>query len=142
MVGVPWLLPVTTPVALTVAAPVELDHEPTKAVSVRVIVPPTQTLVGPEIAEGAAFTVTDAYTSGPQPFEKVIGAIPCAIPVTEPDNGLTVAIVVAPLVHVPPVAVSPKAILAPTHTRNEPVIAAGAPFTVIGYAAVVPQPVE
>ena len=134
MVGVPCALPDTIPVVKpTVASKgMVLLQVPPVDVLLKVMVLPTHTEVDPVVAAGAIFMVTVAYTSGPQPLLYVIGAVPCAIPVQLPVAGLIVAMVVAPLLHVPPVEVSPKTEDAPTHINAGTVMATGAALTVIG----------
>ena len=57
--------------------------------------------------------------------------VPAATPVTTPEL-LTVAVPVLLLVHVPPVEVSVRLTVEPTHTSDVPVIADGNVLTVIG----------
>ena len=65
MIAVPAVTPVTTPVpATTVAFALPLLHEPVPR-SVKVIVPPTQTCVGPEMLFGSGFTVITLVTLHP-----------------------------------------------------------------------------
>jgi hypothetical protein len=54
---------------------------------------------------------------------------PGATPVTTPLPGVTVAIPVKVLVHMPPVVTSESGIVMPTHTEVGPVIGAGAGST-------------
>jgi len=57
-------VPVETPSIIPVAEPIsaieelELAQTPPEAASVNVTVPPTETVLGPDIAGGPAFTVT------------------------------------------------------------------------------------
>lgn len=59
----------------------------------------------------------------------MIVAVPGATPNTAPSV-LTVAIVVALLLHMPPMGVLPRLVVEPWHTMNVPVIFAGAAVTV------------
>jgi len=59
-------------------------------------------------------------------------AMPAAIPVTMPVDEPTVAVAVRLLLHVPPDAVSCKAVVAPMQTLSTPVIGPGSGFTVTG----------
>jgi hypothetical protein len=59
-------------------------------------------------------------------------AVPCDTPVTDPDNVPTVAIAVLLLLHVPPLGVLERLVLALSQTTNVPVIAVGTTFTVTG----------
>jgi hypothetical protein len=59
-----------------------------------------------------------------------MGAVPAVTPLTTPVPAPTVAIVVAPELHDPPVVASVKAVAAPGHTVSVPVMAAGSGFTV------------
>ena len=63
---------------------------------------------------------------------------PVATPVTVPAVGSTVAIVVVPLLQLPPVAASVSSVVMPAHTRGLPAISAGNGFTV--RVAVAKQP--
>ena len=65
--------------------------------------------------------------------------VPVETPVTWPVLLLTVAVPVALLVQAPPEVASVNVIVAPTHTFDDPVIAAGVDTTVTG--VVTAQPV-
>jgi hypothetical protein len=93
----------------------------------------------PPIAAGDVFTVTTAVETH-EPLVKDMVAVPPATPVATPLKLFTVAIDVLPLAHVPPAEALLKAVVAPTHTVNVPVI--GELPTVIFLVAAVPQPVE
>ena len=71
MFAVPALTPVTTPVAGSIAATdaASLVQVPPVVVLVNVVVAVAHTDVVPPIADGAAFTVTVAVASVPQPVE-------------------------------------------------------------------------
>jgi hypothetical protein len=56
--------------------------------------------------------------------------------------GKTRAILVIALLQVPPVVASERVVLAPWHTVFTPVMAAGEPFTVIGFSMVQLAPKE
>ena len=70
MVEVPAVTPVTTPEALMVAFPLELDHVPPEVAFDKLVVAPAQTVVVPVIvpALGRAFTVTVAIVVLLQPL--------------------------------------------------------------------------
>ena len=66
IVADPTAIPDTTPAELTVAIPVfELVHEPPTVASDRLVVPPTQAMNVPEIADGRLLTVTTAVVRHP-----------------------------------------------------------------------------
>ncbi len=66
MFAVPAATPETIPVLPTVATPVlPLTHEPPPGVEDNVVVAPTQTDIVPEIAAGAANTVTVVVRAQP-----------------------------------------------------------------------------
>ena len=118
---------------LTVATPAELVlHVPAGVTSPSEAVAPTHMLTGVAgvIAAGLAATVTVAVTEHP-PTAYVITEVPGAIAFTRPVREPTVATLVVPEVHVPPPP-SVNAVVPPTHTFNEPVIAAGGALTVTG----------
>lgn len=112
---------------LTVAMPVlALVNEPVGLILLIVIVDPVHTTpppltVFPGLTE---FTVTVAVDV-PQLVVYVIVAVPDATPVTTPVVEPTEAIPVLPLLQVPPVVASLRVVVAPAHTVNVPVIAAG-----------------
>ena len=68
MFALPFVIPLTTPAAFTVATPVLLLlHVPPNAVLLNVIVAPMHTFVAPIIPEGAGVTM-NVYVAGvPQP---------------------------------------------------------------------------
>jgi hypothetical protein len=68
---------------------------------------------------------------------KVIMDVPGDTPVTKPDPATTVAMVVVPLLQVPPV-VSVNKVVDPWHTLKVPVIAAGNALTVTTFVLVQP----
>jgi hypothetical protein len=66
---------------------------------------------------------------------------PPATPVTIPLDEPTVALATVLLVHVPPASVLESAVVAPTHTVDVPVIAAGNGSTVTSVVAIqLPEP--
>ncbi len=132
IVAVPAAAPVTTPeVELTLAVPEALlVHTPPVGDDDNVVVDPTQTVAVPDMAPGVVFTVTIAVTKHPLLNVYVIVAVPFALPVTEPDDDPTVAIVKLLLVHTPPVGEELKVDDAPVHMDNTPLMAPGAVFTV------------
>ena len=68
-------------------------------------------------------------------------AVPANIPATTPVNGLTLAMVLALLLQVPPVVTSVRFVLKPTHIDGVPFIVAGAPVTGTTNIASAGQPV-
>ena len=128
MLALPGAIPVTTPVASTVAMSVApLLHTPPLAPAVNMVTDPAQTLATPGTAPayGSGLTVTTVLAfATPQPLVTVYNmfAMPCAIPVTTPE-AFTVAIAVASLLHTPPVAPAVKVITDPTQTVAAPGIA-------------------
>jgi hypothetical protein len=67
--------------------------------------------------------------------------VPADTPLTVPVDGSTVALAVLLLLHVPPVIVLFKSLVAPTHALAVPVIEDGVVFTVTTLVTAVPQPV-
>ena len=61
--------------------------------------------------------------------------MPCATPVTAPFELPTVAIETSLLLHVPPVVVLDKVVVAPEHIADAPVIETGVAYTVTGNVA-------
>ena len=121
--------PVTRPVGSTKALVLLLVHEPLGVRSDKLIVPPTQTAEGPDIAAGTALTVTGAVTLQPVPgIAYLMVVTPAVTPVTIPD----VPTVAPPesALHVPPEVASESAVVAPWHTVSVPVIATGVILTV------------
>ena len=57
--------------------------------------------------------------------------VPAVTPVATPVDDPMIAMVVLPLIHIPPPAASVSAVVAPGHTCNVPPIADGPKFTVI-----------
>lgn len=71
----------------------------------------------------------------------MIVTVPAETPVTTPEVGLTVAIAVLLLLHVPPTVESKRVIVPPTHTLEEPIITDMVPEPVTVMVLVVKQPV-
>jgi hypothetical protein len=132
IIAVPEDTPVTTPVPLiTVAIPVlALAHVPPVVPSVNVMVEPTQTGDDPGIVDGVVLTVTMVVVVQPVPREYVISDVPDMIPATTPVPPTTVATVVVPLVHVPPVVPSVNVIVVPEQKADEVEMVPGNVFTV------------
>ena len=107
-------------------------HVPPVVPSVTIAVEPAQTPppVGPLIPTGFEFTVTGVVTVQPEPNEYVMVAVPAVTPVTKPVDDPTVAIVVEPLLHVPPPVASLSVVVVAIHTCVVPVIEGGSAFTV------------
>lgn len=130
IVGVPAAIPVTAPVPLpTAASPaLLLDHDPPEGVEFKVVVKPTHTLNVPVNAVGVVFTVTTAVAATePQLLVTVydIVVVPFVRPATTPPEE-TVPTPVLVLLHVPPpVPLAARAVVAPVHTDNVPLIVPG-----------------
>jgi hypothetical protein len=141
--------PDTTPVPLTVATDgTVLLHTPPVVASVRVTLPPVQTVLAPLMvpADGSGFTVTAAVAVSVQQLPVVVYVIvaaPALTPVITP-RALMLAMAALLLLQVPPDMVSVKVDEAPAQTVVVPpmVPALAAGFTVILLVAVaVPQAV-
>ena len=143
------MLPVTTPVLLTVAtAAFVLLQAPLEAVSASVRLLPAHTVVGPVItpAEGAVFTVIIVLSAAaPQLLLMVYTnvAMPVVTPVARPVALLIEAIAGARVAHTPPLIVDEKEADTPVHKVAGPLSVpaeVGATLTVTGAAALtVPQ---
>jgi hypothetical protein len=131
MKGVPEPMPVTIPVPEPMVASVTLLllQFPPDVGLLNVIVVPTHTFAVPDMAAGNGFIVTGKIVW--QPVGKVyeIETTPAVMPVTIPVPLPIVATEVLSLVHVPPLVVSLKVIVNPSHTFEGPVIDAGNGFT-------------
>jgi hypothetical protein len=103
-----------------------------------VIVLPTQTFDGPDIAAGAAITVTVTLVPQPPDAYKMV-AVPAETPVTTPLVAPTDPTPGLALLHVPPGIGSLNVKVAPTQILPPPTIAVGTEFTVT--IAVILQPV-
>ena len=109
---------------VTVAtAVVPLVHVP-PAPLLREIVEPTHTFVTPVIAAGSGCTTSIALMLQPVPRVYVITVVPGTSADTMPVEDPIVAMVVLPLLHVPPGALL-NVVVNPTHTPRDPVIADG-----------------
>jgi len=137
-------VPDDSPVIMPVEEPMDASdglpqvQKPPGVGSVFVIVLPTHTVAGPDIATGAAITVTVTLVPQP-PDEYSIPAVPGDTPVTTPVADPTVATAGPALLHVPPGTGSPSVSAAPTQRLPAPVIAVGTELTVT--TAVTRQPV-
>jgi hypothetical protein len=109
---------VTVPVAFTDATVASLLlHRPPAAASVRVILEPVHTVVGPLIvpATGAGLMVTGVLVDAvaqPVVTVYVILVMPAVTPVTTPDAS-TLAMAALPLLHTPPADVSVRVLVVP-----------------------------
>jgi hypothetical protein len=113
---VPEDTPKTIPEDEMVAAEPETDQVPPAIGLVSVVVPPIQTVAGPEIGPAeSGFTVTVAEATQPKGRLYEMMAVPGLAPVTTPDED-TVAIKGAELLHVPPGVASARVVVAPTHS--------------------------
>ena len=139
---VPEATPVTRPVLLTVATPVDAD---THGVVEAAVPEPASWVVDPThevrvpVIEGKELTVTVAVVLHPPPLVKVITLVPAATPVTRPVP-LTVATVVVPDTQGVVVAAVPEpvsCVIAPAQTVKVPVIAGAAMIVTV---AVILQP--
>jgi len=115
---------------------------PPVEMSLKVVDAPEQIAVTPDIAGVAAFTVTIVEVEQPREVNVITDVatllLPETTPVTTPEE-FTVAVPVLLLLHVPPVVVSPKAVVAPWHTFVMPVIDAGTGLTVTMVVRVQPD---
>jgi hypothetical protein len=114
----------------------ELCHVPPVELFVSVVVADVHNESVPDIADGLLFTVTTTATLLPHPVAYVIVAVPCAIPVTVPDELPTVAIEVLLLLQLPPVELLVSVVVEPVHKDAVPPIDAGAANTVTTLVAV------
>ncbi len=132
IVAVPAATPDTTPdVEFTLAVPEALlVHTPPVGDEDNVVVDPVHTESVPEIAEGAALTVTTLVAKQPPAKVYVIVAVPVATPDTTPEVELTLAVPEALLVHTPPVGDDDNVVVDPTQTAAVPDIAPGVVLTV------------
>jgi hypothetical protein len=139
----PVIMPVSNPeddpILATVGA--ELDQVPPLPL-VSVVDAPWQIAIVPEMAGGAAFTVTCCTAKQPvdgSVYEMVAVPPLTATPVTVPvvPDPATEAVPGAELVHEPPGVASPSAVVAPVHTVGVPVMAEGAALTVTTVLSVV-----
>ena len=94
----------------------------------------------PETAAGGAYTVTAATERQPAGDTHVIVAVPVASPVTTPVVGPTIAIDVAPLLHVQPATELVNVAGVPIHILRPPLIS-GVAFIVTAKSAAHPPTV-
>ena len=127
IVVVPDVTPVTTPEVDDMVAIAELPglHVPPVVASLSVVIRPAQALAVPVILAGATLTVIALVAVHPEEIVYTRLNVPVATPVTIPVEEPTVAFVVLLLDHVPPEAVSVKAIVVPTQAIAEPEIEDG-----------------
>ncbi len=132
MLVLPAAIPVTVPVVLMVAIPVALlVHVPPVGVLDKLVVLPTQTVELPVMADGSGFTVIIVVVIQVVGSEYVIIAVPEATPVTTPVPETTVAILVLPLIHIPPAEPLLRVVVPPlAHMLVIPVMADGFGLTV------------
>ena len=135
-VPVPVIMPVVKPaVAILVLLLLQVPPVP----SLRDVVRPLQRNVEPVMLPGNGLTVIVFITE--QPVVVIvyeIRLVPVATPETIPENEPTVAALELELLHEPPPP-SVNATVAPTHTDDAPVIAAGKAFTVNTVVALHPE---
>lgn len=126
----PAVTPVTMPVPEpTVATPVlALLHPPPVVASLNVVVCPAHTLSVPVIVAGRGLTVTVTKALQPDAAVQVMVAVPADTPVTMPLDEPMIAMVVAPLLHVPD-GVDVSVVVPPAQTVALPEMA-GVVFTV------------
>jgi hypothetical protein len=140
-VAVPAAMPENIPDPDTIVAILTLDevHVPPEVPSVSVAVLPAHTIPAPAIAAGTGLTVNTAVFRQPPATVYVILAVPAATPVAIPVAPSIVAVLVLPLLHVPPAVASVNVIVEPAQT--EPVPSAGTAWvTVTTAVAVQPAP--
>ena len=108
--------------------PAQQLHTPPEGELPSVVVFPRQSASGPEIADGAAFTVTTVDVLHP-PMPQTIVAVPATSPVHMPDE-LTVAIAGTVELQLTPGVALLRVADCPAHKDIIPVIVAGFEFTV------------
>ena len=122
MFTTPAVIPLTTPVELTVAmAALLLAHVPPAGVATKVMVLPAQSVLLPEIVAPAVTVISFVAVQPPEVY--VMVSVPEEIPVTTPAE-LTVAKDGLLLVQVPPDGVAERVIVLPVQTVLLPEIAA------------------
>jgi len=129
---VPAVIPITIPEERpTVATDVSLlAHVPPLNVLLNVVVAPMHTEERP-VTDGIAFIVCTRVVKQPVlDIAYVIVTVPPLTPVTIPEEELMVATPVLLLLHTPPPVALLNVMLAPGHTADVPVMAAGAAFTI------------
>lgn len=144
IVAVPAVVPVITPVVLPMVAMAGLllVHIPPTVALVRVVVCPLHTAPAPVIAPGVALTVMLFVAVQPVVgIVYVMVAVPAVMPLTSPV-GFTVAMVVAELLHDPPVLGLVSSVVVAVHRLLLPLIVPGEGVTVIAFVTVQPVPKE
>jgi len=127
---VPGVTPVTMPEEdPIVALPLLPLHVPPPA-SVKDIVDPIQTLLGPVIFPGSGLTVTVVVAIQVPLNEYVTVVVPVAMPIKIPEDGSMVPTAALLLLHVPPVVASLNVVVRPKQTCVAPVIEA-TPLTTV-----------
>ena len=130
----PTNAPVTMPEELPAVATAVLLllHVPPATVLCKAVVPPAHTVSEPVIG-ATGFTVMVVVIEQPPGDVYLITEVPGNIPVTTPEDDPIVAIVVEPLVQVPPVTASVRVIVLPWQTDDGPVMpgSSGRTVTVI-----------
>ena len=127
----PEVTPVTTPVVLLIVA-IEillLDHVPPVTAFESVIFAKAHTEEEPEIIPGIGLIVIDIVILQPVEAVYVMITVPAFTPVTTPDKLPILAFELLAL-HVPPVVKSPKVVVWPWQTLEDPVIEDGSGITV------------
>jgi len=131
IVVVPFTKPETIPDELTVATEVLLLLQvPPDVAEASDIVVPRQSVVGPLIAAGEAFTVMVISDWQPVANLYVTGVVPPVIPTKAPVVLLMVPTAVLPLIHVPPVGVAVSVVVIPEQITEDPDIEPGSGYTV------------
>lgn len=128
MPHVPDTRPVNTPAPLIVL-PAQQLQTPPEGVLDRVVLLPWQTVSVPEMAPGAAFTVTTADEEHPPDQRHIIVAVPGATPATIPD-GVTVATDGDEELQDTPGVAQLSVVVCPSHSTSVPVTGAGLALTV------------
>lgn len=129
-------MPLPEPMDATGAA--LLIHMPLPP-SVNVMVEPTHTAPGPDMADGAVFTVTTTVETQPPPSEYVTVVVPEMFAESMPLSDPIPATLVLLLVQVPPATVLVRVNVLPGHSAPPPLMAPGAGLTVTVF--VTEQPV-
>ena len=126
-------MPLTIPDVPAVAIDVLLLPQLPPPPSDNDIEAPAQSIFPPDMGVGDGSTVTTMKVVHPAGVVYVIVAVPAAVtlpPATIPEAVPTDATDKLPLLQLPPVNVSLKAVVAPPHINVVPVIAKGREFTV------------
>ena len=142
MFDVPAVSVVTIPVPepIVPAEVLLLVHVPPGVESLRSVVELGQIFMMPEIIAGNGLIVAIAVAIHPAGVVYVILVVPADIPVTIPEPEPISAMVVSPLVQIPPAVSSVNVPVKPTQMSTVPVIAAGNEFIETRVVAVQPVP--